>query len=73
MSSRSNVIAATILHLPLPGVRDGIGSSTVGFIDLENRELAVEISFLCATELEICLGSVPRCFTSVNKARASQG
>ena len=42
----------------LPVARDSIGSSTVGFLDLENRGIAVGISFLCVIELDIGLGSV---------------
>ena len=73
IASRSKVIAASvftaaILDLRLPVARDVIGSSTVGFLDLKNRGVAVGILFLHATELEIRLGSVatpPRCFASV--------
>ena len=38
--------------------RGSISSSTVGFLDLENRRVAIGTSFLCAIELEICLESV---------------
>ncbi len=46
------------MDLRLPVAHDGIDISTVGFMDLENRGVAVGISILCATELEICLRSV---------------
>ncbi len=49
------VFTAAILDLRLPVARDGIGISTVGFLDLENRGVAIGISILCAIELEICL------------------
>ncbi len=52
------VFTAAILDLRLPVARDGIGISTVGFLDLENSGVAVGILFLCAIELKICLGSV---------------
>ncbi len=47
-------------HLGFAVARDGIAISTVGFLDLENRGVAVGISFLCVIdiELEICLGSL---------------
>ncbi len=52
------VFTTAILDFRLPVARGSIGSSTVGFIDLENRGVAVGISFLCVIELEICLGSL---------------
>jgi len=42
----SFVFTAAILDLRLPVARDGIGISTVGFLDLENREVVVGISIL---------------------------
>ena len=54
----ASVFTAAILDLQLSVARDGIGSSTVGSLDLENWGVAVGISFLYAIELEICLGSV---------------
>ncbi len=52
------VFTAAILDFRIPVACDSIGSSTVGFLDLENRGVAVGISFLCVIELEICLGPV---------------
>ena len=52
------MFTAAILDFRLPVARDVIGISTVGILDLENMGVAVGISFLCAIELEICLGSV---------------
>jgi len=49
---------AAILDFRLPVARDSIDSSTVGLLDLENRGVAAGISFLCAIELETCLGSI---------------
>ncbi len=50
------VFTAAILDFRLPVARDSIASSTVGFLDLENWEIAVRISFLCVIQLEVCLG-----------------
>ncbi len=47
------VFTAAILDLRLPVARDGIGTSTVGFLDLENMGVAVGISILCAIELQV--------------------
>jgi len=52
-----NVDSAAILDLRLPVARNGNGSSTVGFLDLENRRWPLEFRS-CAIELEICLGYV---------------
>jgi hypothetical protein len=71
ISSRSKVTAASfftaaILDFRLSVARGKIDSSTIEFIDLENREVAVGISFLCAIELDM---SGVRCDPSLRASR----
>ena len=73
----ASIFKASIVDFLLPVARDGIGSSTVGFLALRNRGISVEISFLRAIEIEICMGSVetptPSGLRVSEKASGSEG